>query len=68
MLSGKFFDMDAVSRRRISRPKLRWKEVVERNMRKAWGQRDDAQDRSVWRGKTHAADPTIMWHYLVPWW
>ena len=47
------FVVDTVGRRRSGRPKLRWKDMAERDVR------EDVQDREVW--KTCATDSTRRW-------
>ena len=38
--------------RKIGRPKLRWSDVIRKDMKEKQVQREEAQDRSMWRLKT----------------
>ena len=48
-------------RRSVGRQRVRWKDVVNRDMEAKGLREDDAPNRSRWRNATRAADPTIQW-------
>ena len=54
-------DMAVRGRRSAGRQRIRWRDVVRRDMEALNLRDDDALDRGEWRKKTRAADPTIVW-------
>ena len=50
--------MEAGKRARKGRPRLRWRECVDRDLRDLGVNPDDALDRSRWKELTGKADPT----------
>ena len=53
--------MPVRGRRSVGRQRIRWSDVVSRDMNKAGVQDDDAMDRNRWKRMTRAADPAIVW-------
>ncbi|KAI5715126.1 hypothetical protein M8J77_010950 [Diaphorina citri] len=51
--------------RRRGRPKLRWKDQIKRDMAKINTMEEDAQDRTVWRGKIGEAKSLLGFKW--PW-
>ena len=43
--------------RKIGRPKLRWSDVIRKDMKEKRVKIEEAQDRRTWRLKTRCADP-----------
>ena len=54
-------DMAVTGRRSVGRQRIRWRDVVRRDMEDLDLREDDAFDRVAWRRKTRAADPNIVW-------
>ena len=54
-------NMPVGGRRSRGRQRLRWMDVVGRDMREVGVGRNDAQTRNIWRRKTRAADPIVVW-------
>ena len=50
-------NMEVDGHRNIGRPKLRWSDVIRKDMKKKGVQREEAQDRRTWRMKTRCAYP-----------
>ena len=44
--------MEVGGHRKIGRPKLRWSDVIRKDMKEKGIQREEAQDRRLWRMKT----------------
>ena len=53
--------MPVSGRRSVGRQRIRWRDVVNRDMNKVGVQMDEAMDRNRWRRTTRAADPAIVW-------
>ena len=53
--------MPIPGRRKVGRQRIRWMDVVRRDMREVGLGEGDAGDRNRWRRLTRAADPTIQW-------
>ena len=54
-------DMPVRGRRNVGRQRVRWMDVVKRDMSELELREEDAWDRNRWRKLTRAADPTIQW-------
>ena len=54
-------DLNVPGKRSRGRPKRRWREVLQQDMRENDIEPEEAQNRGEWRRKTRKADPTIMW-------
>ena len=54
-------DMAVRGRRSVGRQRIRWRDVLRRDMEALDLRDEDALDRSLWRRKTRAADPNIVW-------
>ena len=48
-------------RRSVGRQRLRWKDVIRKDMEAKGLREEDAANRNRWRLKTRAADPAIQW-------
>lgn len=53
--------MQVTGRRSVGRQRIRWRDVVGRDMNNLGIQEEDAMDRNRWRRITRAADPAIQW-------
>ncbi|MEL6606600.1 MAG: hypothetical protein AAFP20_25775 [Cyanobacteria bacterium J06614_10] len=53
--------MPVRGRRSVGRQRIRWSDVVKRDMNSVGVQSEDAVDRNKWKRMTRAADPTIVW-------
>ena len=53
--------MPVRGRRSVGRQRIRWGDVVKRDMNKVGVQDNDAMDRERWKRMTRAADPAIVW-------
>lgn len=53
--------LSAPGRRSRGRPKTRWIDVVQKDLRHCQVSEDDVGDRAKWREKTRKADPTTIW-------
>ena len=51
-------DMMVPGKRPRGRPRGRWMDCVRRNMQEPWTTPDDAHDRTFWKSRIRAADPT----------
>ena len=45
----------------MGRQRIRWSDVVNKDMNRVGVQDDDAMDRKRWKRMTRAADPAIVW-------
>ena len=53
--------MPVTGRRRVGRQRVRWRDVLKRDMNELGCREEDAMDRSRWKRITRAADPAIQW-------
>ena len=53
--------MPVVGRRSVGRQRIRWTDVIRRDMGEVGLEEGDARDRKKWRKLTRAADPAIQW-------
>ena len=53
--------MPVRGRRNVGRQRIRWSDVVNRDMNRVGVRGDEAVDRIRWRKMTRAADPAIVW-------
>ena len=49
--------MEVGGHRKIGRPKLRWSDVIRKDMKEIGVKIEEAQDRRTWRLKTLCTDP-----------
>ena len=54
-------DMPVIGRRSVGRQRIRWRDVIRRDMGEVGLEERDARDRKKWRKLTRAADPAIQW-------
>ena len=54
-------EMAVEGRRSRGRQRIRWRDVVERDMTRFGLEQEEAFDRNLWRRKTRAADPMGRW-------
>ena len=54
-------NMPVMGRRSVGRQRIRWMDVVKRDMDEMGLGEEDAENRNGWRRLTRAADPTIQW-------
>ena len=55
-------DMPVIGRRSVGRQRIRWMDVVNRDMGEVGLEVEDARDRKKWRKMTRAADPSCYSH------
>ena len=60
-LIRKAFDLGIEGRRSRGRQKLRWRDVIERDMKAMDIEHTDVHNRQEWRRRTRAADPIGRW-------
>ena len=53
--------MPVTGRRSVGRQRVRWRDVLKRDMNELECREEDAMDRSRWKRITRAADPAIQW-------
>ena len=53
--------MPVTGRRSVGRQRVRWRDVLKRDMNELGCREEDAKDRSRWKRITRAADPAIQW-------
>ena len=53
--------MPVIGRRSVGRQRIRWMDVIKRDMVEVGLEEGDARDRKRWRKLTRAADPAIQW-------
>ena len=54
-------EMPVIGRRSVGRQRIRWMDVVRRDMGEVGLEEEDTRDRNKWRKLTRAADPAIQW-------
>ena len=54
-------EMPVIGRRSVGRQRIRWMDVVKRDMGEVGLEEEDTRDRNKWRKLTRAADPAIQW-------
>ena len=54
-------DMQVRGRRSVGRQRIRWMDIVRRDLGDLGLREVDVLDRNKWRRETRAADPAIQW-------
>ena len=57
------YEEPARGRRSVGRQRLRWKDVIRKDLEAEGLTEEDAANRNKWRHMTKATDPAIQWDY-----